>query len=587
MSKTKARTPKNLPVDKAALRALVQSAVDVELFTIPLYMTALYSIQGTYPAPTSGADLWPGMRPDPTATDVNQLAYNAIFSVYIQEMFHLQLAGNLASAMGEPPKLQPPTYDGTSIPCIGNLQDVPGYEDVEVKLGPLDKNQIKLFLAIEEPDYVSTTEKPAVPFAGWSRGDELPEFGTIGHLYECIQEYMDLEYQDGKKTFTLWDRIYDPDSIQIDLFNYVNSKEYHPAAEYPDLDLFFPPGLGNKKGRAKARKIADQMIDAIIEQGEGRDLKVDPGTVESEFVPSEEAMSADYGANDGAVRHFWDQEGHYERFQQVARWLGDIKTWPQWWAERGGVVAWTWEDLVVAPDLADTKTRKFAEQRATALNDPTTASQVNNALDQSYSSILVAIENSWTDPGWRQRKPVKNPNKPKGQKTEWTVNATQLFPYAAMQALFTRVATVWAANGIPEFKGVSTSGGLPEPGQPAHACQGLDPKNPGKNTCANAVIHTCGASNSCKHQGGCGYPDPAHNGYPSVNDCATYGGCGAPIPVAQVFNPGSTAPWSYDGVTFDVGDNVWATAWKIFKKNNSKAKKPTTPTNLRLVLPPS
>ena len=30
--------------DMAALRAIAQAAIDVELFTIPLYMTSLYSI---------------------------------------------------------------------------------------------------------------------------------------------------------------------------------------------------------------------------------------------------------------------------------------------------------------------------------------------------------------------------------------------------------------------------------------------------------------------------------------------------------------------------------------------------------------
>ena len=36
------------------LQKLTQLAVDVELFTIPLYMTTLYSLQGTYPNPVGG-----------------------------------------------------------------------------------------------------------------------------------------------------------------------------------------------------------------------------------------------------------------------------------------------------------------------------------------------------------------------------------------------------------------------------------------------------------------------------------------------------------------------------------------------------
>ena len=575
------RQPTDLAVDRAALYALIQSAVAVELFTIPLYMTALYSIRGTYPAPLDGQNVWPGMRPDPTSTTASQRAFNAVFSVYVQEMLHLQLAGNIASAMGLPPSLDAPVYDGTSVPCIGDLKDMEGFEDVVVKLGPLDRNQVRLFLAIENPDWESSSVKPAVPFAGWSPGQPLPEFGTIGHLYQCIREYMDLVYVDGGLvTGTLWEKVYDPDSIQVDLFNFESKTDYHPQQEYPTFDVFFPLGIS----AADARKVADTMIDAITEQGEGRDASKGPDTVDPQYVPSEKGVSDDYNSNDGAVRFFWDQQGHWERFQQVARWLPEIETWPQWWTKRGGVVAWQWQDLVVASHTADPPTQTFAQQRADALNDPRTADQVNDALDQSYNSLLQAIEASWKNPAWRDRKGKK-------------IDADQLFPYAAMQALSTRVATVWAANGVPRFKKVQT-GTLPFPDQQPHACQGLDPDPKsgvwGVNTCANAVIHTCSQANSCKHQGGCGYPTPPTS-FPSVNlDSGGGGGCGAPIPVAQVFNGPAGTVWQYTppagkGIPVYAGTNVWETAWQIFQilyPDAASAKQPS-PTNLRLVLPPS
>jgi hypothetical protein len=576
MSTQAARTPDSLPVDRAALYALIQSAVDVELFTIPLYMTALYSIRGTYPAPIDGQNVWPGLRPDPTSTSPSQRAFNAIFSVYVQEMLHLQLAGNIASAMGLPPAMNAPTYDGTTLPCIGDLKDMEGYEDVKVVLGPLDRNQIRLFLAIENPDWVSSSVKPTVPFKDWQPGQPLPVFGTIGHLYECIREYMDLSYGAGTETYTLWEKVYNPNSIQIDLFNFESKTDYHPDQEFPQFDVFFPFGASV----GDARTVADRMIDAITEQGEGRDASKGPDTVDPQYVPSEKGVSDDYNSNDGAVRFFWDQQGHFERFQQVARWIAEVETWPQWWTKRGGVFAWQWQDLVMAPAVADVPTRTFAEQRADALNDPRTADQVNDALDQSYSSLLVAIQTSWTNPAWLKRK-------------DHAIDADQLFPYAAMQALSTRVATVWAANGVPRFTKEQASGTLPFPNLQPHACQGLAPDvDPlGSNTCANAVIHTCSAANSCKYQGGCGYPNTADEGYPSVNLEAGGGGCGAPIPVAQVFNGPQDTSWTYQGVTPPVtmkaNDPVWEAAWTIFQTKYPAAVKPTTPTNLRLVLPPS
>jgi len=56
------------PVDASAVRAVAQAAINVELFTIPLYMGALYSIVGTHQITSPGnafyqGRLWPGLGP--------------------------------------------------------------------------------------------------------------------------------------------------------------------------------------------------------------------------------------------------------------------------------------------------------------------------------------------------------------------------------------------------------------------------------------------------------------------------------------------------------------------------------------------
>ena len=53
--------------DLAALKAIAQAAIDVELFTIPLYMTSLYSIEGMHEINSGGnalylGRLWPGPK---------------------------------------------------------------------------------------------------------------------------------------------------------------------------------------------------------------------------------------------------------------------------------------------------------------------------------------------------------------------------------------------------------------------------------------------------------------------------------------------------------------------------------------------
>jgi hypothetical protein len=55
-----------LATDTAAVRAIAQAAVSVELFTIPLYMATMYSIQGTHQINSKGITYyegrqWPGM----------------------------------------------------------------------------------------------------------------------------------------------------------------------------------------------------------------------------------------------------------------------------------------------------------------------------------------------------------------------------------------------------------------------------------------------------------------------------------------------------------------------------------------------
>ena len=54
-----ARNPAKMATDRAALRAIAQAAVEVELFTIPLYLTTLYSIQGMHQITSKGNEFGP------------------------------------------------------------------------------------------------------------------------------------------------------------------------------------------------------------------------------------------------------------------------------------------------------------------------------------------------------------------------------------------------------------------------------------------------------------------------------------------------------------------------------------------------
>ena len=87
--------------------------MNVELFTIPLYMGTLYSIQGTHQITAKGQSyfkgrLWLGGATTANPKTANETAFNIIFSVFIQEMLHLQLAANMATAIGLTPSFTSP-----------------------------------------------------------------------------------------------------------------------------------------------------------------------------------------------------------------------------------------------------------------------------------------------------------------------------------------------------------------------------------------------------------------------------------------------------------------------------------------------
>lgn len=147
-----------LEQEKTELGRWLQSAMAIELSTLPAYMTALISIK-------------PGQ---------NRVAANLIRSVMMEEMLHLSLAGNLASAIGG--KV---CFNADNIPSfpLALRFDGKGFTDrtFNVDLGPFSPNNIEIFTEIELPDGWREHEPPlkAVPEL------DVPSY-TIGQFYEEI-----------------------------------------------------------------------------------------------------------------------------------------------------------------------------------------------------------------------------------------------------------------------------------------------------------------------------------------------------------------------------------------------------------------
>jgi hypothetical protein len=559
------RALSHVRTDSLAVRALIQAACDVELWTIPLYMCAMYSIQGVYSssAPTDPKQVyWPGLRPRPVSWTpgtapssevASQLAFNVVFTVFIQEMLHLQLAGNLARAMGVCPRLAMPTYNGKTIPCVGDPGRLPDFQKIRIELGPLDENAIALFMAIERPEWKGSGRRPAVPFRHFDPGSatdpaqlvaRLPTFGSIGHLYDCLRRYLQLKYNDGQ---TLWQKVYQPRSSggQLDLFTGArHGRAYQGIPSTLDL---------SQSAEANWPQVLE-MIDAIVAQGEG-------GKAHSNAVPAkDQPQPRDDDWAGGCLSPGWQKISHWARFRVIRRQLlAHVQTFPRWREAH----EWTAADLHTTAD----------DVRLAALNNPETGKEAGAALEQSLLNLLTALETAWA-----QDQPS--------------------FDLAAMQALYTRAQIMWAAGGRPDFGHLQpASVSKTDP----HACQGLSSANPG-NQCAavanpkevGAVIHTCGGSNSCSQQGGCGWPPNPPSVGPGTNSCTSKGGCGVPIPVAQVMHlAGSTTFKDKEGqeqtVSYKSGDSVSDLAWKIYALRNQlpAGAQPPTPTPLRMVLPPS
>lgn len=337
VEETKNRPAKFKEADLSCVKAIAQAAINVELFTIPLYMTALYSIQGTHQITSKNSDLyegrwWPGAGPAAPKDNceeltTNQKVFNNVYSVFIEEMLHLQLASNMASSIGVTPTftsaaLQSDTYgwdcynpatNAHTIPHILSFKDCnksidsidkrlkayfikhyPGksLQDIQVKLDAMNDTQALLFLAIEETekdahkliqekywkydapgfeavgtDKDENSERPKyfeqAPYNWWKKSDTEADLPLFGSIGYMYTVYWNYLEIEYDDETTLLDSLVN--GIQRDEFN-GNDK----FKQYPDIDTTI------KTIDLDAIKLQlINNIDAITDQGEGGEVVSD------------------------------------------------------------------------------------------------------------------------------------------------------------------------------------------------------------------------------------------------------------------------------------------------------------------------
>ncbi|TDV56354.1 ferritin-like domain-containing protein [Actinophytocola oryzae] len=620
------RPEESLETDKAALRAIAQAAVNVELFTIPLYMTAMYSIQGMHQITGQNEDfyqgrLWPGLSTTAAPATANEKAFNIIFSVFVEEMLHLQMAANIASCAGVAPKftmLQTKNngwtcygQEKTVIPHIVDLRDTVHWDNVKVDIGAVTAQQLRLFDAIEQPEadarknIKQEAQKkyfPTVPFVGWTPGKDLPMFGTIGWMYRCYMEYMKLRYTINDVETTLWEHVCDPGAVQRDLFNYVKDPG-HPKREYERFETTVSDN---------SLKQVWEMMSAITDQGEGSELPPLTRTVMPKYQASEAALKDDYpsftdtgrpaDSADAAARFRNGGRDHYERFDDLRKLLDDVRIWPDWRA--GEPKPWKAEDLVTAPLPHNKYGLPAPEAIAEAMNELGAQTSMYGTVSQaargSIAGVTTVLDDYWS-------------------------GKTKTFPYPSMAGSGDRMAICWALfRRAPDLAG---DPGTTSESTLGHSCQGLDltiGETGTSNDCAAVdTFHSCRGSNACKAEGGCGFVQKTSGGgicghglvkakivarddgpfsAPGDNRCATYGGCAVPISASQVLPRSGTMevfdfvgehnePQCIGTMQFTCGEKVYDAAYRAYQKvmeHRGKTPPPRPePNPLRLAFPPS
>jgi hypothetical protein len=258
----------------AELKANLQTALEIELATIPIYLFTYYSIVRTA---TTGEGI------DPVQAYANK-AGAVIMSVAVEEMLHMSLVGNVLYAMGVEPQLhsQAPAAYPASLP-YHNPQGPPGPDGKTAEKVPLGKfsfAQLWHFLQIEYPE-------------PWNGEPKDRDWDTIGQFYSYIRCLLatsflrDEDFRQGPAARAIQPGNYSPNSTDT-VYTTGKYDPWKPAPsarqpEWAGADCY-PSAAGTarfanrddshtgKSALLSIRSIADaaSAIDTICDQGEGQ-----------------------------------------------------------------------------------------------------------------------------------------------------------------------------------------------------------------------------------------------------------------------------------------------------------------------------
>lgn len=255
----------------AELQANLQTAIEIELATIPIYLYTYYSLVRNN---ESGE----------TISDAQLFANKAggvIMSVAVEEMLHMSLSSNVLFSMGVMPKLygRAPSAYPTGLPYHNPTGPVgpDGQTAVQIPLGKLGFEQLWHFLQIEYPEQ-------------W---DALPQdrnWDTIGQFYSYIRCLLntkfltDADFQKGSVAAAIQPYNYSPNNVDT-IYPNAGFDPWKPAPPAPTptwadpvqgaaAAAVYPDYADSHAGPSQLVAVqsvldAATAIDTICDQGEG------------------------------------------------------------------------------------------------------------------------------------------------------------------------------------------------------------------------------------------------------------------------------------------------------------------------------
>jgi hypothetical protein len=141
------------------LHSHLQAAIQLEHATIPVYLSAYFSIK------------------DGAMPEVREI----LKSVFVEEMLHMAIACNVLNAIGGEPSINRPGF----VPVYPSRLPMAINSGLTVHLAPLSKTLVENeFMEIEEPEDPIEFPVAAPAFAAAA----APQFATIGQFYAALVE---------------------------------------------------------------------------------------------------------------------------------------------------------------------------------------------------------------------------------------------------------------------------------------------------------------------------------------------------------------------------------------------------------------